>query len=81
MTNTKRFNKNSEGVCPFCGSKEIEYGNMEFEFPYLFYECECKECAAEFTEVYECLYDGFNTYEDGVERLYDTDGNEIGKEA
>jgi hypothetical protein len=73
-----KIKKTEEGICPVCGSDNIEWGETEFEMPLMFYKCWCRECKAEFVEVYKVEYDGFNMDdENGVEHLYDANGNEL----
>lgn len=68
--------KTAEGVCPFCGSKDIDYRDSDFEDGYWFYKCICEKCKKGFTEVFKTVYDGYNTYdENGNENLFDADGN------
>ena len=67
-----------EGYCPFCGDSDIDYYDTDFDSPFLFYKCECRQCKKEFLQVYKMEYDGVNVVdENGEEHLFDADGNEL----
>lgn len=70
--------KTEEGICPVCGDVDIDYLGTDFDSPFIFYNCVCRQCEAQFVEVYKMEYDGFNMDdEDGNEHLYDAEGNEL----
>ena len=70
--------KTEDGVCPRCGSINIDWGYTELDSPFMFYPATCANCGAEFTEVYKLVYDGYNMDdEDGKEHLFDAEGNEL----
>lgn len=41
------------GVCPVCGSEEIEFGDIDGKKDTLYQRCVCKDCGAEFDEVFK----------------------------
>lgn len=48
-----------EGMCPYCGSKDIEYGAIEFEdFDAYYYPCHCKSCNKNYEEWHESIFSG-----------------------
>lgn len=51
------MNKKCLGMCPKCGSDNLEYGNTELEGNYLGYEFECRQCGCEGTEWYKLVYE------------------------
>lgn len=56
MRETVNFEE-TEGVCPYCGSIEVDYGALEFlEDGLAYYPVKCPECGKEFTEYYELRY-------------------------
>ena len=58
-----------EGVCPVCGSTDIEYDVLEPEFPSgVYFPCECNNCHATFNEWYDTeLYGQTEVIEGDVE--------------
>jgi len=54
QTETKKFH--GQGICPKCGSMDLEYGISELEGDWLFYEFECNNCRATGKEWYKCVY-------------------------
>lgn len=48
-----KFVAKVSGVCPKCGSEEVEYGDFTFEGTACFYEVVCAECELDFREWYE----------------------------
>lgn len=64
-------------VCPKCGSSNVEYDTYEMEDDYIFQKITCNECGCEFTDCYRMVYDGYNLFENGVEHIFDTNGNEL----
>lgn len=57
---SKNFMKSAEqGVCPCCGSDDIEYGIAEVEFPTgVYQDCTCNKCGANFDEWYDIKFSG-----------------------
>lgn len=49
---------NKEGVCPFCGSKDLDYGCMEPEDDMVYYPWTCSHCGHEGEEWYTMKFDG-----------------------
>lgn len=47
-----------QGLCPFCGSENIEYGNIDLRDDFLDYPCKCNNCNKEFIEGYHLEFDG-----------------------
>ena len=51
-----------EGVCPLCGSFDIEYGdinwNTNYIEPMLEQECRCTKCQCEYKEQYNVKHTG-----------------------
>lgn len=46
-----------EGVCPCCGSENIDYGSFELDMPTGgYFECTCNECGATFDEWYDITF-------------------------
>lgn len=70
--------KTGSGICPKCGSYNIDYLDADWQDDFFFHDCVCRDCDMEFTEVYKLVYDGFNTCgEDGKEHLFDSNGEEM----
>ena len=42
----KKFVKDEVGVCPICGSGNLEYGSLSQEDESIYYDWECKSCGA-----------------------------------
>ena len=67
-----------QGICPYCGSDDIEWGFREIDDPFLFDNGSCCKCGRDFIDVYKIEYDGYNTFdENGEEHLFDKEGNEL----
>lgn len=46
-----------EGICPCCGSDDIDYGSFELDMPTGgYFECTCNECGATFDEWYDVTF-------------------------
>ena len=50
------ISKECIGVCPICGSDNIEYGDTCIEFQSLGYEVTCNDCGAESIEWFDLVY-------------------------
>jgi hypothetical protein len=53
-------NESEAGICPKCGSDNIEYGASEVEETYIKYPWECNECSSTGTEYGNIIFDGHN---------------------
>ena len=49
--------KHQPGVCPVCGSIELEYGEFEFDDDGGYYPTECLTCHSTFNEAYNFVFD------------------------
>ena len=49
----KPIEKHQQGVCPFCGSEELEYGDSGLQDISYYYKWECKHCGHRGTEWYD----------------------------
>ena len=62
----KPYVKNMQGICPICGKSGLDWGDMELDGNYLYYEWICPYCRTEGKEWYELRFDGHNvTLADG----------------
>lgn len=54
MENTTQQTEYKEGVCPICGSTNIEYSALEINDMdnSVFYPCTCNNCDSEWEEYY-----------------------------
>lgn len=41
---------NQLGVCPYCNSEDINYGQIQLEADHVYYPCECNTCGRYFQE-------------------------------
>lgn len=72
--------KTGMGTCPKCGSNNIEYTDIEYDFDTVIHTCECNDCHLIFQEYEKTIYDGYSyDGEDNKWYNFDADGNEIGK--
>ena len=46
----------TEGICPKCGSENLDYQDSEEKDEYLVYEFECEKCGATGKEWYTVSY-------------------------
>lgn len=44
------------GICPYCGSDDVEYGSMEMDCGSLSYEMHCNKCGEDSKEWYSVEY-------------------------
>ena len=56
---------NEEDKCPYCNSKNINYGAAEFEENMIKYPCECLECKRYFEQWYVMRFAGNNVGSNG----------------
>lgn len=60
--------KKEQGLCPYCGSEDIDYGTMDLNMGgAVDYPCHCNKCNKDFIEGYHLEFDG----------MFDKDGEEI----
>lgn len=72
--------KTSMGVCPKCGSEDIEYFDMEYDEELIIHKCVCDECEFVFSEYEKTIYDGYSyDGEDGKFHDFDENGDRIGE--
>ena len=55
-----KLGKIEQGVCPYCGSVDIDYGVMEIEDDCVYYPAHCNDCKRDFNEWYRLEFDGHN---------------------
>ena len=58
------------GICPLCGSTDLDYGVSIPQDSMLLYPLECNDCHATFSEIYEVMYNCKSEIED-------SNGNEV----
>lgn len=56
-------NGHKEGVCPICGSKNLEYNTKNVESNSFWYDIECEDCKTTFSECYELKFIGHENIE------------------
>ena len=61
--------KNEPGICPFCGSDNLGYGQAEFDSNTVCYHWKCMECKNKGIEWYSLKFDRHD--------ICDEDGNFI----
>lgn len=63
--------KQKEGICPICGSNELEYGSIKEYNGYIAYVVSCRNCECSFEENYNLIFidqDSFcNKYGEDIE--------------
>ena len=59
-TESKGEKKVGEGLCPKCGSDDLNYGDSQLEDDYVYYEGDCRECKIQFHEWYKLEFSGFD---------------------
>ncbi len=45
--------KNQPGICPECGSENIDFGDVEFQADTNFQDCSCNNCGCRWNEIYK----------------------------
>lgn len=58
----KQYREASGGVCPYCGSENIEGGSIDIQGKTAQQEVSCLECGAEWNDVYHLA--GYNDLKD-----------------
>lgn len=58
-----KLKKIEQGVCPYCGSVDIDYGCGTLIDDYMHYPAECCECHRQFEEWYVLNFIGHNVGE------------------
>lgn len=72
--------KTELGVCPKCGSDDIEYLDMDYEDELIIHKCVCNKCELVFSEYEKTVYDGYSYYdEDWKCHDFDANGDRIGE--
>ena len=64
-----KVKSNNQGICPFCGESNLEYGAVEFEGEMCYFPWECLTCKHKGEEWYSLEFIGHN--------VIDEDGNNI----
>ena len=64
-TESKSEKKVGEGLCPKCGSDDLNYGDSELQDNYIYYEGDCNKCETRFNEWYRLEFNGFDVSSDG----------------
>lgn len=59
--------KNEQGVCPKCGSHNLEYDVISIECEACFYPYTCNDCGQEGEEWYSMEFTGHNVYDENGE--------------
>jgi len=52
--------KIEQGVCPYCGSMDINYDAIELKDEMLYYPAHCCDCGRSFEEWYDLVFAGHN---------------------
>ena len=70
--------KTTNGICPNCGSNEIDYYGMcmdtDFNGVIASQKCVCDNCGFEYDEWYRLVYDGFTADMNNDTHSFDTQG-------
>lgn len=61
------FKSNKAGICPFCGSEELEYRAIELEGEMCYFPWTCPNCKHEGEEWYSLEFTGHNIIDDNNE--------------
>ena len=71
--------KRQSGICPRCGSNEVEYIDTDWpEWDLQESKCICGSCDFVFREYFKVVYDGFSfDGEDNKLHDFDENGNEL----
>ena len=56
MKELKLREKSCEGVCPNCGSENINWHDSDLQDGFIVYEATCDDCDTEFQEEYRLSY-------------------------
>lgn len=48
----------SQGVCPVCGSTDLDYASLEIDDCGVHYPTTCNNCSTTFNECYNLAFDG-----------------------
>ena len=61
-----KFKSNWQGMCPYCNSRDLDYGSIEFEDDMCYFPWECCGCGKTGEEWYSMEFAGHNVNtEDG----------------
>lgn len=47
-----------QGICPLCGSENLDYGVLQPDDDCIYYPCTCDDCGATFKEYYSLDFSG-----------------------
>ena len=75
----KMITKRQSGICPRCGSTEIEYVEIDWlDWDLQRSKCICDRCDLVFQEYFQNVYDGFSFKDqNGESHAFDENGNEL----
>jgi len=51
-----------EGVCPYCGSKNLSWNGTNVIDGQYYYDVKCDKCNNDFREYYQTIFDGYWGY-------------------
>lgn len=60
---------NNQGICPFCGESNLEYGAVEFEGEMCYFPWQCLECKHEGEEWYSMEFIGHNVINENGDNI------------
>lgn len=64
-----KVKSNNQGICPFCGESNLEYGAVKFEGEMCYFPWKCLQCEHEGEEWYSMDFTGHN--------IIDEDGHNV----
>lgn len=71
------------GICPKCGSHNVDYTDSEWNDDIVEYKVNCLNCGCSFSEYERLVYDGYGImHTDGHTRTYieyDKNGDEVAR--
>lgn len=56
------MNKEQAGICPICGSDELNYGSIKEYDGYIAYVVECINCKCSFEENYDLVFSSQDSF-------------------
>jgi hypothetical protein len=60
---------NERGICPFCGSENLDYASIKFEGDMAYFPWECKDCNHQGEEWYELKFAGHNVFDENGDSI------------
>ena len=70
MLKESKYVSNTQGECPVCGEKNLDYGAAEFEDEMMYFPWTCGSCSAQGEEWYSMEFAGHNVNtEEGSEEV------------